>query len=148
MKYLENPFFWTTIIATLVSLGLYLINKRTFKLLYDKPKILVSEISIFPLQQDGMGGLVKDCYLKFEILNPSSVENLIIRRVLKFFPFGGCIDRGEVNIKLPTFGKSKIHLSLDYNTVQSYQGRRVSLTLLDIKGNKIKKIFKLKNTTK
>ena len=61
MKYLENPFFWTTIIATLINLGLYLINRRTFKLLYDNPKILVSKISIFPLQQDGMGGVVKDC---------------------------------------------------------------------------------------
>ena len=95
-----------------------------------------------------MGGVVKDCYLKFEILNPSSVENLIIKRSLSLFPFGVCINRGEANIKLPTFGKGKMHLSLDYNTVQSYQGRRVYLTLLDIKGRKIKKIFRLKNTAK
>ena len=146
MKYFENPFFWTTIIATLINLGLYLINRRTFKLLYDKPKILVSKISIFPLQQDGMGSVVKDCYLELEILNPSSVENLIIRRALSFFPFGDSIDSGEANIKLPTFGKSKMHISLDYKSVKNHQGRLVSLTLLDIKGRKIKKLFRLKNT--
>jgi len=30
---LDNPFFWTTILATVINLGLYIINKRTFKLL-------------------------------------------------------------------------------------------------------------------
>ena len=145
MKYFENPFFWTTIIATLINLGLYLINRRTFKLLYEKPKILIEEISIFPLQQDGMGGIVKDCYLKLAILNPSSVENLIIRKILRIFPFGRSINRGEANIQLPTFGKSEMHISLDYKTVKNYQGRLVILTLLDIKGRKIKKLFKLKN---
>ena len=147
MKYFENPFFWATIIATLINLGLYLINRRTFKLLYDIPRILVSEISIFPMQQDGYGSVVRDCYIQLEILNPSSVENLIIRRDLNFFPFGGSIDKGKANIKLPTFGKSEMHISLDYNTVKNYQGRMVSLTLLDIKARKIRKIFKLKNTT-
>ncbi len=102
MEHFENPFFWTTIIATLINLGLYLINRRTFKLLYEKPKILISEISIFSLQQDRMGGVVKDCYLKLEILNPSSDENLIIRRTLSFFPFGRSIDRGGK----PTFAYS------------------------------------------
>lgn len=145
MKYFENPFFWTTIIATLINLGLYLINRRTFKLLYAKPKILIDEISIFPLQQDGIGGTEKNCYLNIAILNPSSVENLIIRKTLRIFPFGRSVNRGEANIQLPIFGKSKMHISLDYKTVKNYQGRLVILTLLDIKGRKIKKLFKLKN---
>jgi len=146
MNYLDNPFFWTTIIATLVNLGMYLINRRTFKLLYEKPKILINEVLIYPVPRDEKES-GKDCYLKLEILNPSSIQNLIVRRTLRPLFSRSSIDSGKANIKLPNFGKSPMHLSLNYDVASDYHRRWVLLTLQDIKGIKIRKLFRLKNTT-
>ena len=142
----KDPLFWTTIVATLVNVALYQINKKTFRLLHEKPKIVIQKISLFPREQDGIGGLSKDSYIKLDVLNPSSLQSLIISRELRQFPFGTILDRGDANIQLPVFGRSPMHMSLDYVKVKMCDKKLVLLTLLDIKGRKIRKVFRLRNT--
>jgi len=72
MDKLKDPLFWTTIVATLINVALYLINRKTFRLLYEKPKIVVRQISLYPRTPDGGGGLLKDTFIKLNVLNPSS----------------------------------------------------------------------------
>jgi len=146
MDKLKDPLFWTTIVATLVNVALYMINRKTFRLLYEKPKIVIQRISLLPREQDGMGGLKKDTYVKLIVLNPSSSQGLIINRKLQIFPFGPTLDYGDANIQLTVFGRSSMHISLDYAKVCMHDKKRVLLTLLDIKGRKIRKIFRLTNT--
>ncbi len=146
MDMLKDPLFWTTIVATLVSLALYQINRKTFRLLYQKPKIVIQQISLLPRKPNGMGGLIKDTFIKLSVLNPSSSQGLIINRKLRRFPFGPIIDRGDANIQLPVFGRSSMHISLDYAKVCTYDKHLVLLTLIDINGRRIHKLFRLMNT--
>ena len=146
MDMLKDPLFWTTIVATLVSLALYQINRKTFRLLYQKPKIVIQQISLLPRKPDGMGGLIEDTFIKLSVLNPSSSQGLIINRKLQRFPFGPIIDRGDANIPLPVFGRSSMHISLDYAKVYTYNKKLVLLTLIDINGRGIHKLFRLTNT--
>jgi hypothetical protein len=146
MNKLKDPLFWTTIVATLVNLALYLINRKTFRLLYEKPKIIIQQISLHPREPDGMGGLVTDTFINVIILNPSSTENLIINRKLRRFPFGPMLISDEVNIELPVFGRKNMHISLHYAKALIYNKKYFLLTLTDIKGRKTKKLFRLTNT--
>ena len=146
MDNLKDPLLWTTIVATLVSVALYQINRKTFRFLYKKPKIVIQQISLLPRKPDGMGGLIKDTFIKLSVLNPSSSQGLIINRKLRRFPFGPIIDRGDANIQLPVFGRSSMHISLDYAKVYTYDKQLVLLTLIDIKGRRIHRLFRLTNT--
>ena len=146
MNELKDPLFWTTIVATLVSVALYQINRKTFRLLYQKPKIVIQQISLLPIKKDGMGGRITDTFIKLSVLNPSSSQGLIISRKLVRFPFGPILDRGDANIQLQAFSRSNMHISLDYDEVVTYDKRMVLLTLVDINGRKIKKLFILANT--
>lgn len=146
MDKLRDPVFWTTVVATLVSLALYQINRKTFRLLYQKPKVVIQQISLLPRKPDGMGGLIKDTFIKLSVLNPSSSQGLIISRKLRRFPFGPIIDRGDANIQLPGLGRSSMHISLDYAKVCTYDKQLVLLTLIDINGRRIYKLFRLTNT--
>ena len=146
MDKLEDPLFWITIVATLVSVALYQINKKTFRLLYEKPKVVIQQISLLPRKPDGMGGLIADTFIKLSVLNPSSSQGLIINRKLRRFPFGPMLDCGDANIQLPVFGRSSMHISLDYAKVCTYDKQLVLLTLIDIKGRRIHKLFRLTNT--
>lgn len=146
MNELKDPLFWTTIVATLVSVALYQINRKTFRLLYQKPKIVIQEISLLPIKEDGMGGRITDTFIKLSVLNPSSSQGFIISRKLIRFPFGPILDLEEENIQLQAFSRSNMHISLDYDKVVTYDKEMVLLTLVDINGRKIKKLFKLANT--
>ena len=146
MDKLQDPLFWTTILASLVSIALYQINRKTFRLLYEKPKIIIQQISLRPREPDGMGGQITDTFIKLSILNPSSTENLIINRKLQRFPFGPMLISDETNIELPVFGRSSMHISLHYDKAYIYNKKCFLLTLTDIKGRKIKKLFRLTNT--
>jgi hypothetical protein len=146
MDELKDPLFWATIAATLVSVALYQINRKTFRLLYEKPKIVIQQISLLPRKPDGMGGLLTDAFIKLSVLNPSSSQNLIINRQLRRFPFGPMLDIGDSNIQLPVFGRSSMHISLNYDKVCTYDKKLVLLTLIDIKGRRIHKLFRLTNT--
>jgi len=148
MDKLKDPLFWTTIFATLVNVALYMINRKTFRLLYEKPKIVIQKISLLPREQDGMGGIKTDTFIKLSVLNPSSTQGLIINRQLRKFPFGTILDHGDANIQLPVFSRSSMHISLDYAKVSMLDKKLVLLTLLDIKGRKIRKLFRLTNTDK
>ncbi|MFH1080799.1 MAG: hypothetical protein V1766_11190 [Pseudomonadota bacterium] len=146
MDKLSDPLFWTTILATLVNVALYRINRKTFRLLDEKPKIVVRNISLSPRLSDGMGGFLKDTFIELNLLNPSSSRNLIISRKLRPFPFGSIIDQGDANIEVPAFSRSNMHISLNYDKAITHDKKPVLLTLLDIKGRKIHKLFRLKNT--
>jgi len=145
MEEWKNPLFWTTIIATLVNVALYQINRKTFRLLYEKPRIVVQQISLLPVKSDGMGGRTTDTFIKLSVMNPSSAPNLIISRKLRRFPFGPVLDRGQANIQLQPFARSNMHVSLDYNKVIAYHKQLAMLTLVDIKGRKIRKLLRLVN---
>jgi len=146
MDKLQDPFYWITMLATLVSIALYQINRKTFRILYEKPKIIIQQISLHPREPDGMGGLITDTFIKLSILNPSSTENLIINRKLQRFPFGPMLISDEANIELPVFGRSRMNITLDYDKARVYNNKFFLITLTDIKGRKIKKLFRLTNT--
>jgi len=146
MDKLKDPLFWTTIVATLINVALYQINRKTFRLLYEKPKIVVHQISLYPRTPDEMGGLLKDTYIKLSVLNPASSQDLIVSRELRQFPFGTIFDQGDANIQVPAFSRSGMHISLDYDKVSTHDKQLVLLTLIDIKGRKIRKLFRLTNT--
>lgn len=130
MNELKDPLFWTTIVATLVSVALYQINRKTFRLLYKKPKIIVQKISLLPLKPDGMGGKITDTFIKLSILNASSTQGLIISCKLIRFPFGPILDRGDANIQLQAFSRSNMHISLNYDKIIPYDKQLALLTLL------------------
>lgn len=146
MDELKNPLLWTTIVATLINVALYQINRKTFRLLYEKPKIVIQQISLLPRKPDGMGGRITDTFIELSVMNPSSAPGLIISRKLRRFPFGPILARGDANIQLQPFSRSNMHISLDYTMVIANHKHLAILTLVDIKGRKIRKLFRLVNS--
>lgn len=142
----SKPIFWATsaaIAATFINFLLFLINRKTFHLLYEKPNIQVAKISLKPRKGDGMGGIAQDSFINLTIINPSSFNNRILRFKLRGIPFGPLITKGNANLKIPQFDLQLMHISLDYGTAIKRDNKLVLITLMDIKKRKIRKIFKL-----
>lgn len=138
----KDPLLW---IPTLISFFLFMINLKTFKLLYEKPKFVITSISLLPTEQDGIGGYKTTTHIKLDILNPSTSNGLIIGSKLRLLPFGPVLCREDVTKPLLAFSKTHMYIGLDYNNVTGLDNRFVLLVLLDIKNRKIWKIFRLKN---
>ena len=144
MKICDNPFFWTTIIALIINFLLFLLNRKTFKLLYEKPWIQVRQYTIQePANHQASNEDKPYTLIPVYIINPSSYNNLITAYKLRDFIFGTTIDQGDADISLPQYGRQYFNYTLDYEKTKKYENKFVVLTLTDLKRRKINKIFRL-----
>ena len=97
-----SPPFWVTFFTLIISYLLYRINKRTFRLLYKKPYIHIKNISVARKHKgpSGMGMIPDGTYIDMEIINPSSLQNVILNIKISFFPFIAPVIQNEANIKI------------------------------------------------
>ena len=136
MQIYNNPFFWTTIVALIINCLLFLLNRKTFKLLYEKPWIQIRDVSI---QSPNKPFALISVY----IVNPSSYKNIITACKLKDFIFGTTIHQNDADISLPEFDRQSFDFSLNYDKTIKYKNKLVILTLTDLKRRKIHKVFRL-----
>ena len=142
LKYIADPLFWIALLSAVISLGLYLINKRTFALLYEKPKIVISKILL-----KRANNVCRDCHIDIDLFNPSSSKNLIIRAKILSFPFCKTVEDVKANIIIPASGRSSMLLSLGNETVSKYKNKMLMVVLTDIKGKHPIKLFNLEEKT-
>ena len=147
---IQKPIFWATasaIFASFINLLLFLINRKTFKLLYEKPHIHIKKITIKPKHQGPAGeGMIPDgTYIEMEIINPSSFQNLIISRDIYFFPFLKPFIHNEANNKIDPFCRHRLPLILESNPFDKYKNKLVKIELKDIKNRKITKYCLLRD---
>jgi len=142
-----DPFFWTTIFALIVNYLLYRINKKTFKLLYEKPHIHIKKITIKPKHQGPAGeGMIPDgTRIDMEVINPSSFQNLILSIKVYCFPSITPIIQNEANIKIEPFSRKRLPQTLESIPYDKYKNTLAKIVLRDIKGRKITKYKWLRN---
>jgi len=138
---IHKPLFWvifTAIAATIINILLYRINRKTFKLLYQKPWIQIRNVSIEKPNSP-------IALISIYIINPSSYKNIITNWQLRSFMFGTTIDQNDADILLPEFARQTFNCTSDYNKTIKYKNKFVILTLTDLKRRKIHKVFRLTN---
>jgi len=146
---IENPFFWIALLSALSSLGLYLINRRTFSFIYKKPVIDITMISTEE-KKNGQGGYRKRCEIEANVLNPSSSGNHICGYVTRCFQSRPlvegihCLINDSIHEKyctLPPFGKLNIKMYPDEERMKQFKNKKLNLIIEDISGRKIKTKF-------
>ena len=85
-----------------------------------------------------------DYYIKADIINASCCEISLLARKLSLFPFLQSIESGNANITIKPFSRHPINISLNGKNIGKYMNKYLLLSLEDLKGRKIHKIFKLK----
>jgi len=144
LEYIKNlmstALFWSAfaaISATLINILLYSLNRSTFKLLYDKPKVNILESFASP------GNFPSKIVLS--IFNPSNFENTICcvsLLNLKSLHLPKIVVKKEIDIKLPATSKIKFETELNFEDVKDLRGHSTILVLTDLKGNDMSKRFK------
>jgi len=150
----KDPLFWIALLSALSALGLYLINRRRFSLFYKKPKVKIMEISVKP-KKDKFEHEESFCYIEIQIINPSSFGNHI-SGILKKSRFSSPITTKMYRLgiqhqegdfcELPEFGKIFTRIYPGYKKIKKYENKKMLLTIKDIRRNKIRKYFILRNT--
>ena len=110
----QKPLFWATttaICATFINLLLFLINRKTFKLLYEKPHIRIKAISIATRHKSPDGMIPDGTYIDMEVINPSSFQNLLLNIKVSFFPFLAAVLQNEADIPIPPFSRKRLPIS-------------------------------------
>ena len=144
---IQKPIFWATAtatFATVVNLLLFLLNRKTFKLLYEKPHIRVKSISIAPRHKSPDGMIPDGTRIDMEIINPSSFQNVILNIKISFFPFIMPVIQNEANIKIDPFSRKRLPQTLESNPFDKYKNELIKIVLVDIKGRKITKYCLIK----
>ena len=122
---------------------MFFLNKKTFKLLYEKPHFKILESFATPPGESGSKKIWSKIALA--ISNPSNFENTICSFELKSgcsFRFSKICEQGEINIPLPKVSKVNAEIDLDYAAVKNLRGCQAVLTIIDLKGRKSSKRFK------
>lgn len=138
----QKPLFWATttaICATFINLLLFLINRKTFKLLYEKPHIRIKAISIATRHKSPDGMIPDGTYIDMEVINPSSFQNLLLNIKVSFFPFLAAVLQNEADIPIPPFSRKRLPITLESNPFDKYKNKLAKIVLVDIKGRKIAK---------
>ncbi|MEN6560469.1 MAG: hypothetical protein ABFD52_06830 [Acidobacteriota bacterium] len=139
------------LLALLVSILLYVLNKRTFSLLYSKPVARIGEIKLVArVEKDGMGGYSQINTIRIRVYNPSSIGNyysyhLAGSRFGKALKEGLIYDCNETD-ELKPFGKSGILIYADDSFKARFEGKRLWLIIKDIRGKKHRLSFRFFNT--
>ena len=145
---IQKPIFWATataIFASFINLLLFLLNRKTFKLLYEKPHIHIKAISIAPKHKSPDGMIPDGAYIDMEVINPSSFQNLVLNRKISFFPFLTPFLQNKANITMPPFSRKRLPITLESNPFDKYKNKLAKIVLIDIKGRKITKYCLIKN---
>ncbi len=146
---IQQPIFWATataIFASSINVLLFLINRKTFKLLYVKPYIHIKSISIAAQHKSPDGMIPDGTYIDMEVINSSSCQNLILGIQISFLPFTKPFLKNGANIILPPFSKHRLPQTLGSTPFDKYKNKLIKITLLDIKGRKIIKYCVLKSS--
>jgi hypothetical protein len=128
--------FATTFILTFINFLMYLTNRSTFNILYEKPKILNIDIQ---------GQDKEHTYIGIDIINPSSFSNHIIKNSLKRFISRAIIYEKPVNAPYPSAHRETLNICIQREISEKYKNKYVFFTLTDIKGRKTRKYFRFKN---
>jgi len=145
---IKKPIFWATataIFASFINLLLFLLNRKTFKLLYEKPHIHIKAISIASKHKSPDGMIPDGTYIDMEVINPSSFQNLVLNKKISFFPFLTYVLQNEANIIIHPFSRQRLPITLESNPVDKYKNKLAKIVLIDIKGRKITKYFLIRN---
>lgn len=137
----KDPFFWTSIALVTINFLLYYINKKTFKILYEKPKIWIRDIQ--GTEKENKHNSHIDIYIS----NPSSFDNRIINYNIKCLFCRTIIDQGPLDFQLPSAYKMDYDFPINNEKTKQYKGKFIVFTLFDIKGSKSKTLFRFSNTT-
>jgi hypothetical protein len=147
----DNVFFWLTAFSVLVSLALYGLNKKTFKLIYAQVFLEIIEISVAKEEPDGMGGFKERPFIKTKITNPSSFATYVTL-ILKSSRFAKGILRKAIAYRagsyfdytyqvIEPFGQIYFEFYLDDKFLKKYLNKKLCLAVIDIrKGAVYKKI--------
>lgn len=138
----QQPYFWAMLAAfftSLMNVLLFLINRRTFKLLYEKPHIQINSISIEPRHSSPHGMIPDGSFIDMEVINPSSFKNVITNVRRSFFPFIRNESDNLANLELPAFSRLRIPQTLESDPVDKYKNKILKIVLTDIKKRKIVK---------
>jgi hypothetical protein len=115
-------------------------NKRAFNILHGIPYMDLLKITIQPQKE----GKLK-AFIQVRLCNPASYDNLIVaKRLVKFpccYPFEE-YQKDRIRLKALSF-EQKI-FSHECNNPKWYKPEFILITLIDIKKNKIRKLFRLK----
>lgn len=144
---LQKPIFWATttaISAIVINILLYRLNKRTFKLLYEKPHIQINSISIEPRHSSSHGMIPDGTHIDMEIINPSSFKNLITKIQISFFPFIKTFRENSADLEIPHFSRLHVPQILESSPVDKYENKLIKIVLTDIKKQRIVKYLQIK----
>lgn len=145
---IQQPFFWAMLAAffsSFINILLFLLNRRTFKLLYEKPHIRINSISIAPRHSSPQGMIPDGAYIDMDVINPSSFQNLILSVRISFFPFIKPFSKNNADLNLPPFARLRLPQILESNPVDKHKNKLAKIVLTDIKGRNITKYFFIKN---
>lgn len=148
LELVYNPLFWavlSTIVITGINVLLYRINRRTFKILYEKPTFKVKAINVLPYTEGGTAEHIFRSFITLDVFNPSSFNNRICSYRLTRTFWGTLIAQGEVDLSIPKSSKKFLEIKLNYNAVEKYTDKSVKLTLTDLKNSKTQNSFRLKS---
>lgn len=124
---------------------MFMLNRKTFKLLYEKPHIHIKEISIAPKHKSSHGMIPDGTFIDIEVINSSSFQNLILHQKISFFPFLVPVKQNEANIPISPFSRKQFSIILESSPFDRYKNKLAKIVLKDIKGRKISKYCLLKN---
>lgn len=147
---ISNPFLWITLLSTLCALGLYLIARRKFGLLYRKPKIEILRISTKKPEKNKWGEHMLNCFIEINIFNPSSFGNHVSIKIKKS-RFTKTIKSSSLTyspkeesgnfFELPPFKKITFRIIPEHKEIEKYIRKKMLLIIIDIRENKTVKKF-------
>ena len=117
-KLVSNPLFWSAfaaVSATIINICLYSLNKKAFKLLYEKPRLKILESYATPSAKSDHPFLKS--IIRLSVSNPSKFDNTICSFKLfslRSFRLIKLVVEKEVDIKLPATSKADEKISLNF----------------------------------
>jgi len=141
-----KPLFWVAFAAistTIISILLYLINRKTSKFYYEKPKFEITYSRADTISDPSEYLDSFPSIISLTITNPSSFDNEICSYFLKSFCTGATITKGKLDsVLLPKSSRIDRHIELNFEEVKKFRGRLMIMVLTDLKGSKTRKIFR------
>jgi hypothetical protein len=141
---ISNPNTYFALASAIAAIGLYLINRKTFKLLYEKPRIEIERISTTPNQYVGPPKDRMRCKIRMWLINPSSNKNLISITLKR--PLSSTVLKKIDDHELEGLTKSVVNIDPDANKIEHLKNRWLILIVKDIRGKKTRKWFRFKDT--
>lgn len=134
----KNILHWALIASPIAAFLLVWIALKKLNILYKKPEIKkITKIAVKPTENNGMGGFVLNCYIDFEVNNPTSSENQISASLQKHKSSPFLAKMEQINLK--AMGTTVVRLEIDYEKVEKDKEKKLFLTIEDAKRKKHRK---------